>query len=54
MYLCNHGVIPLEKTKVIYMLKQILQMSDWHQFAAEEYELLAAEEGNADGTIDEL
>ena len=32
----------------------ILQMSDWDRFAAEEYELLVAEEGNADGTMDEL
>lgn len=24
-------------------------MSDWDRFAAEEYELLVAEEGNADG-----
>ena len=30
------------------------QMSDWDRFAAEEYELLVAEEGNADGTMDEL
>ena len=29
-------------------------MSDWDRFAAEEYELLIAEEGNADGTMDEL
>lgn len=30
-----------------------LQMSDWDRFAAEEYELLVAEEGNADG-MDEM
>jgi len=30
------------------------EMSDWDRFAAEEYELLVAEEGNADGTMDEL
>ena len=30
------------------------QMSDWDRFAAEEYELLVAEEGNADGTMEEL
>ena len=29
-------------------------MSDWDRFAAEEYELLVAEEGNADGGMDEL
>ena len=29
-----------------------LQMSDWDRFAAEEYELLVAEEGNADGMDD--
>ncbi len=29
-------------------------MSDWDRFAAEEYELLVAEERNADGTMDEL
>ena len=29
-------------------------MSDWDRFAAEEYELLVAEEGNTDGTMDEL
>jgi hypothetical protein len=27
-------------------------MSDWDRFAAEEYELLVAEEGNADGIDD--
>ena len=32
----------------------VSQMSDWDRFAAEEYELLVAEEGNADGTMDEL
>jgi len=30
------------------------EMSDWDRFAAEEYELLVAEEGNADGAMDEL
>jgi len=30
------------------------EMSDWDRFAAEEYELLVAEEGNADGGMDEL
>lgn len=29
-----------------------LQMSDWDRFAAEEYELLVAEEGNAEGMDD--
>ena len=29
------------------------QMSDWDRFAAEEYELLVAEEGNTEG-MDEL
>ena len=29
------------------------QMSDWDRFAAEEYELLVAEEGNAEG-MDEM
>ena len=29
-------------------------MSDWDRFAAEEYELLVAEESNADGLEDEL
>ncbi len=29
------------------------QLSDWDRFAAEEYELLVAEEGNAEG-MDEL
>ena len=28
------------------------QMSDWDRFAAEEYELLVAEEGNAEGMDD--
>ena len=28
------------------------QMSDWDRFAAEEYELLVAEEGNAEGMED--
>ena len=29
-------------------------MSDWDRFAAEEYELLVAEEGNAEAAMDEL
>ncbi len=29
-----------------------LQMSDWDRFAAEEYELLVAEEGNAEAMDD--
>ena len=31
----------------------MFQMSDWDRFASEEYELLVAEEGNAEG-MDEL
>jgi hypothetical protein len=30
----------------------LFQMSDWDRFAAEEYELLVAEEGNAEGMDD--
>ena len=36
-----------------FFIKFVFQMSDWDRFAAEEYELLVAEEGNAEG-MDEM
>lgn len=55
-------VLPHNSKLVLQSLKGSLQdfkrfssfqMSDWDRFAAEEYELLVAEEGNAEG-LDEL
>ena len=38
--------------QVMNLLPLDFQMSDWDRFAAEEYELLVAEEGNAEGMDD--
>lgn len=40
-----------ELSKILIVLNN-LQMSDWDRFAAEEYELLVAEESGADGPDD--
>ena len=38
-------------SKILILINN-LQMSDWDRFAAEEYELLVAEESGADGPDD--